>query len=75
MIASVVRARPDATLLDRHGNVLAGEPLDQQALSYAEAVIERAIQIPDGLALFSERYHDRLSAPGCQSRRMSVPSK
>jgi hypothetical protein len=61
---SALRASPEATLLDRQGRLLAGEPPDPQVVAYAEAVLERAIQIPDGLALFSERYRDRLSRPG-----------
>jgi hypothetical protein len=57
-------ARPDATVLGRQGKRLAGEAPDAQALAYAQAVAERAIRIPGGLALFSERYRDRRSRRG-----------
>ena len=56
--------RRDATLLDRSGNVLSGPLPDSRALAYAEAVLERAIRIPEGLGVFAERFHERLSHPG-----------
>jgi hypothetical protein len=62
-------ARREAILLDRQGNVLAGDPPDPAALSYAEAVIERAVRIPDGLGFFSERFQARRSRPGLPEER------
>jgi hypothetical protein len=52
-------ARPNGTLLDRQGRKLAGKDLDDRALAYAKAVVERATGIPDGLPFFSERFSRR----------------
>jgi hypothetical protein len=64
-----LKAQREATLVDRQGKLLAGEPLEPTALSYAEAVLERALRIPDGLTAFGERFRDRRSRPGMPDAR------
>jgi hypothetical protein len=69
LAAQALKARREATLVDRHGKLLAGEPLERVALAYAEAVIERALRIPEGLTAFGERFRDRRSRPGLPEER------
>lgn len=57
--SAALTARPTATLLDRQGQKIAGKELDARALDYAAGVVERALAIPDGLPLFSERFQRR----------------
>jgi len=64
LAGQALKVRREATLVDRQGKLLAGEPLEPVALSYAEAVIERALRIPDGLTAFGERFRDRRSRAG-----------
>lgn len=61
---SALGVRRDASLLDREGNPLAGGVPELAALAYADAVLERAIKIPEGLALFSRRFQSRRSGNG-----------
>lgn len=56
---NALAVRRDASLLDREGNPLAGGAPEAAALAYAEAVVERAVKIPEGLPLFSERFQAR----------------
>lgn len=56
---AALTARPNATLLDRQGRRLAGKELGAAAERYANAVVERAIGIPEGLSLFTERIAQR----------------
>lgn len=56
--------RRDASLLDREGKTLAGGAPEPAALAYAEAVVERAIKIPEGLPLFSRRFQERRAGSG-----------
>lgn len=64
LATQALKVQREATLVDRQGKLLAGEPLEPTALSYAEAVLERALRIPDGLTAFGERFRDRRSRPG-----------
>ena len=61
--------RRGATLLDRQGVKRAGRDLEPAALAYSEAVVERAIRIPEGLAWFSERFGERRAKPGLPAER------
>lgn len=61
---SALGVRRDASLLDREGNPLAGGAPEPAALAYADAVLERAIKIPEGLPLFSRRFQSRRSGNG-----------
>ena len=65
--SAAITTRPSATLLDRQGQKIAGRDLDPCALDYANAVIERAIAIPDGLPDFSERFQRRVWQGGLPS--------
>lgn len=56
--------RREAFLLDRNGGRLEGPIVERSALAYAEAVLKRAVKIPEGLGLFSERFEERLSFRG-----------
>lgn len=56
--------RRDAILLDRSGGRLAGPAAEPPAVNYAEAVLKRALKIPEGLGLFSERFEARVSPRG-----------
>jgi hypothetical protein len=69
VIERILRTRREATLVDRQGKLLAGEPLEPTALAYAEAVLERALRIPDGLTAFGERFRDRRSQSGMPDAR------
>jgi len=55
-------AQRNATLLDRQGEVKAGQPLEQRAAAYAQAVMEGALKSPRGLLLFSARFGPRHAA-------------
>ncbi len=55
-------AQRHATLLDRQGEVKAGQPLEQRAATYAQAVMEGALKAPRGLLLFSARFGPRHTA-------------
>ncbi|MFO1429795.1 MAG: hypothetical protein U1F76_06600 [Candidatus Competibacteraceae bacterium] len=52
-------AQRNATLLDRQGEVKAGQPLESRAAAYAQAVLEGVLQVPRGLLLFSARFGPR----------------
>ncbi len=60
---ALAAAQPKPVLLDRKGQVLTGNrELHHGALSYARKVLGRALKLPQGLLLFTERYQDRLGA-------------
>lgn len=56
--SDALTARPTATLIDRQGRKISGKEVGERMLSYATAVIERAIAIPEGLPFFSARMRD-----------------
>ncbi len=60
---ALAAAQPKPVLLDRQGQVLTGRrSLHRPVLGYARGVLRRAVNIPEGLLLFSERYQNRLGA-------------
>src|SRR5262249_3773524 len=75
--AAALAACPAAVLLDRQGEVRSGPAASPRALAYAQAVVERALALPDGLSLFAERYVRHRSAPGlpgaAEARGVQLP--
>jgi hypothetical protein len=59
---AALTARPNATLIDRQGRMIAGKELGTAAEEYGAAVVERAVAIPGGMAYFSERLGSRTPA-------------
>ncbi len=53
---SAAAARRDAIFVDSQGRLRQGKGPDPAARSYATAVVGRAVRIPRGLVLFTERY-------------------
>ena len=54
--AVALGAKRNATLLNRQGEVKAGQPLTDRAAAYAQAVLQGALKAPQGLLSFSERF-------------------
>ncbi|HET9767868.1 MAG TPA: hypothetical protein VFS60_13515, partial [Thermoanaerobaculia bacterium] len=62
--ADALAAHRDAALIDRLGVSRAGRPLDAATLAYAQAVVERASHLPEGVSSFTRRFARFLRGSG-----------